>query len=208
MLLPKPMLTPEPRPADCTGRGSEAVRVALVALLPESADLALRVLRCLAGLLQTGLLTLDDTGVAGQEAGLLQGRTVVLAVNLVQRAGDAQAQRTGLAGGAATVDACNDVVSAIQIKQLERIVDFLLVQLVREVVSQFAAVDGPVAGTGNDAHAGNSFLAAANSGTGNGQGRAFLGNGLRCLGAAFRGVAGEVLASVVQLFSILSPDSP
>src|SRR6478736_1462271 len=58
---------------------------------------ALRVLRRLAGLLETGLLALDDASVAREEAGLLEGRAVVLGVDLVERTGDAEAQRAGLA---------------------------------------------------------------------------------------------------------------
>ena len=48
------------------------------------ADLALGVLLSLAGLLETGLLTLDDACVAAQVTGLLQGGAVVLDVDLVQ----------------------------------------------------------------------------------------------------------------------------
>src|SRR5262245_46000866 len=70
--------------------------------------LALRELRSAAGLVQTDLLTLDFARVAGHEAGLaqlgLQGFVV-----LDQRAGDAQADRTGLAGDAAAGDGDDDV---------------------------------------------------------------------------------------------------
>src|SRR5690606_31895879 len=114
---------------------------------------ALRVLRSLAGLLETGLLALDDARVAGQEAGLLEGRAVVLEVDLVQGTRHAVAQGTGLAGGATAVDAGDDVVGALELQHLEGVVDLLLVQLVREVVLQGAAVDGPLAGAGDDAHA-------------------------------------------------------
>src|SRR3712207_6923724 len=48
---------------------------------------ALAVLRSLAGLLQTGLLALDDAGVAGQQAGLLERRPVGLLVDRVEAAG-------------------------------------------------------------------------------------------------------------------------
>ena len=46
--------------------------------------LALGVLLSLTGLLETGLLTLDDAGVTAQVTGLLQGGAVVLDVDLVQ----------------------------------------------------------------------------------------------------------------------------
>ena len=54
----------------------------------------------------------------------------------------------------------------------ERLVDDLLVHLVREVVVQRAAVDGPLAGAGDDAHAGDGLLAAAGRRGGRDDGRA------------------------------------
>lgn len=48
------------------------------------ACLALGVLLSLAGLLEAGLLALDDAGVTTQVTGLLQGGAVVLGVDLVQ----------------------------------------------------------------------------------------------------------------------------
>ena len=48
---------------------------------------ALAVLRRLAGLLQTGLLALDDAGVTGQQPGLLERRAVGLDVDGVERTG-------------------------------------------------------------------------------------------------------------------------
>ena len=72
------------------------------------------------------------------------------------------------------MDAGDDVVGAFEIQDLEGLVDVLLVQLVREVVVQRAAVDGPLAGTRYNADTGNGFLAAANCGAGDGQCRAFL----------------------------------
>ena len=55
------------------------------------------------------------------------------------------------------MDAGNDVVGAVKIEDLEGLVDVLLVQLVREVVRQLAAVDGPLAS------AGRSFFGASAS---------------------------------------------
>ena len=48
------------------------------------ADLALGVLLSLTGLLETGLLALDDAGVTRQVTGLLEDGAVVLDVDLVQ----------------------------------------------------------------------------------------------------------------------------
>src|SRR5688500_3705902 len=174
------------------------------------ADLALGVLLSLAGLLETGLLTLDDAGVTGEVAGLLQRGAVVLDVDLVQRTGDAETQCTGLAGGATAVDAGNDVVGAFEIEDLEGLVDVLLVQLVREVVVQLAAVDGPLAGARHNADACNGFLAAANRCVVNGQCQALLLLG-SLSSAAFRGVAGQVFLSLNGFggqFIVLSHGSP
>ena len=158
--------------------------------------LALGVLLSLTGLLETSLLTLDDACVTAQVTGLLQGGAVVFDVDLVQRTGDAEAQRAGLAGDAATVDAGDNVVGAFKIKDLEGLVDVLLVQLVREVVRQFAAIDGPLAGARYNANACNSFLATANCSAGDGQCRAFLLRRCCFCSTAFRGVAGQVFLSL------------
>jgi hypothetical protein len=109
------------------------------------------------------------------------------------------------------VDAGNDVVGAIKIEDLEGLVDVLLVQLVREVVGQLAAVDGPLAGARYNANAGNSFLATANCSAGNGQCRAFLLRRSCFCSTAFRGVAGQVFLSLNGFggqFFVLSHDSP
>src|SRR3712207_3177024 len=132
-----------------------------MSLAPEGVGSALRELRSLAGLLEAGLLALLDPGVAAEEARLLEARSVVLEVDLVQRTRDSEAQRTGLARGAAAGDAGDHVVAAEQVEHLERVVDELLVELVREVVLERAAVHGEAAAAGDDAHAGDGLLAAA-----------------------------------------------
>ena len=70
---------------------------------------ALGVLRSLAGLLEAVLLRLLLARVAGEEAGLLE-RGPQLGVELDEGTGDAEAQRAGLAGDAATVERGVDVV--------------------------------------------------------------------------------------------------
>src|SRR5690625_5870898 len=82
---------------------------------------ALGVLGRLTGLLQSGLLALNGTRVAGEETGLLQGRAVVLFVNRVQRAGNTQAQRTGLAGVTATGDQRDDVEATFEDRKSTRL---------------------------------------------------------------------------------------
>src|SRR5690606_13237037 len=114
------------------------------------------------------LLALDDARVATEEAGLLEGRAVVLLVDLVQRAGDAEAHGPGLAGRAAAVEAHDHVEAALELEDRERVVDLLLVQLVREVVLERAAVDGPLAGAGDQADTGDRTLATAGAVAGRG----------------------------------------
>ncbi len=72
--------------------------------MARSARSALGVLRSLAGLLETGLLALGNASVPGEEACLLQRRSVELGVDAVERAGHTEADRAGLARGATAVD--------------------------------------------------------------------------------------------------------
>src|SRR5919107_3372537 len=132
---------------------------------------ALAVLRRLAGLLQPGLLALDDAGVTGEQAGLLQRRPVGVDVDRVQRAGDPEAQRTGLAGDPAAVDPGDDVEAAHEVGGHERLVDDLLVQLVGEVRLQRAAVDRPLPGARDEPDPRHGLLAAAGCAGGRDRGR-------------------------------------
>src|SRR3954452_1837202 len=127
---------------------------------PRRDDLALGVLGRLARLLQAVLLALLDPRVAGQEAGLLQRRTVV-GLDLLQRTGDAEAQRAGLPGDAAAVQAGDHVVRAGLLERDERLVDGLLVHLVREVLLEGAAVQLVLPRAGHEADADDGLLAAA-----------------------------------------------
>src|SRR5690606_33652162 len=86
--------------AHATPPAVEPARTAARAGSPPGAGSALGELRGAAGLVQADLLALDLAGVAGHEAGLAQVGLQRLVV-LDQGAGDAQADRTGLAGGAA-----------------------------------------------------------------------------------------------------------
>src|SRR4051794_7136429 len=152
---------------------------------------ALRELRRLPGLLQAGLLALLHPCVAGEEAGLLQAAAVVLEVDLVERARDAEPQGTGLAGGAAAGDLRDHVVRALQPEDGEGVGDELLVQLVREVVRELAAVDGDRAAARDEPDAGDRLLAAADGRAGDGERRTLRSVGRRRLGAeGGRGVDG------------------
>src|SRR5207248_2753249 len=116
---------------------------------PRGRHLPLGVLRRLAGLLQAVLLALLDPGVPGQEAGLLQ-RRAVLRVHQGQRPGHAEAQRARLPGDAAAGDPGHDVELVLRAQGHERLVDELLVHLVREVRVERPAVDRPLARAGED----------------------------------------------------------
>src|SRR6185437_13557584 len=127
---------------------------------PRTAGLTLGVLGRLTSLLQPVLLALLHPGVPGQEAGLLQRRTVV-GLDADQRAGDGQPQRTGLAGDAAAGQAGNDVVLVVLVQRDERLADQLLVHLVREVVLDGAAIELEVSGARHEPDPDDGLLAAA-----------------------------------------------
>src|SRR5690606_36783284 len=161
---------------------------------------------------QTGLLPLDRTVVAAQEAGLLERAAVVVDVVLVQRAGDTETDRTGLTGEAATREAGDDDVAALELQHLVGLDDFLLVHLVREVVLGGATVELPLAGARDDPDAGDGVLATAQAG-----GRLRLaeagGHGLRGVlaldgGLGFGGVAVDVKLFERLLGSGLGHASP
>src|SRR6185437_219988 len=122
------------------------------------ARLTLGVLRRLTGLLETGLLALLDPRVPGQEAGSLE-RGATVGVDKDQRPGDTQAQRARLAGDAAAGDPADHVELLLGAQGDERLVDELLVHLVREVLVERPVVDLPLAGAGGDAHPRDGLLA-------------------------------------------------
>src|SRR5215470_6483948 len=133
------------------GRGREACREAGVEILsrhtanaisPEQLThlwhhvrwpgrrLALGVLRRLTCLLQARLLPFLDPGVPGQEAKALQ-RRAARRIDEYQRPGDSQPQRARLAGDAAACDPRDDVELILSAERHKRLVDELLVHLIR-----------------------------------------------------------------------------
>src|SRR5216683_273865 len=129
---------------------------------PPRETLALRVLRRLARLLQAVLLALLDPRVPGQEASLLEERAVVH-VDQLERPRDPQPQGARLAGDAAARYACDDVEAVLRAEGHERLVDELLVNLVREIAIEGAAVDLPLPRARHDADPRDRFLAAAST---------------------------------------------
>src|SRR5689334_18556460 len=104
------------------------------------AGLALRVLRCLAGALQTGLLALFHAGIACEQARLLEsgaeGR-----VGLYEGAGHAMAHGTCLACGPTTEHLHSYVVLAEVFGELQGLLDHLAVnRAAAEVVLNALAV--------------------------------------------------------------------
>src|SRR5690625_1440729 len=84
------------------------------------AGLPLGVLRGLPSLLESRLLPFGRPCITGEEAGLLQGRAVVVPVDLVQRTRDREAKGAGLTGVAAAVDAGDDVEAVFDVEENER----------------------------------------------------------------------------------------
>ena len=118
---------------------------------------ALAELGCTACCFQAVLLTFLHTRIAGQEASLLQDRTVLL-VLLQQSAAQAVADSASLTGNTAARNADDDVVLALQAQQDQRRTDDQLQGLQTEVAVDVAIVDGDLAGAGVNANAGNGIL--------------------------------------------------
>lgn len=102
--------------------------------------LALRVLRCLTGALQTGLLAFLDARIACEQSGLFEGGAEV-GICLNKGAGDSVAYRACLAGHSTAEHLDCDVEVAAVLSQLQRVLDHLPVECAAtEVVPCFLAV--------------------------------------------------------------------
>src|SRR6267378_1698258 len=212
--LRSPPTSPAPCPAGVRG---ELVRVlirlgscAQARQAPRGRHLPLGVLRRLAGLLQAVLLALLDPGVPGQEAGLLQ-RRAVFRVHQGQRPGHAEAQRARLPGDAAAGDPGHDVELVLRAQGHERLVDELLVHLVREVHVERPAVDRPLARAGEDTDPGDGLLAAAGASRVPGDHRAPRDGPRRGVlgalgGVLRRGVRAELILGVLAGLGVVLDD--
>src|SRR5262249_7593358 len=129
-----------------------------------------------------------------------------------ERSRDAQAQRTSLAGDTATADPRDHVELILGTKHHERLVDDLLVHLVREVRVKSAAVDRPLTGARDDADPSDGLLAPPGPGRVAGDDLPLCGprggRGLRGLGGVLGGGvlgverlvrAAELLAGVTSV---------
>ena len=96
------------------------------------------------------------------------------------------------------MDPHEDVVGAVELEDLQRLVDQLLVDLVGEVRVQRAAVDGPLAGAGNDPDPGDGLLAPAGR-PARGGGRRLAHGGASRGGLGLGGVFGELGLVDVEL---------
>src|SRR5690606_21772562 len=131
-----------------------------VRALAEGPASALRELGGAAGLVQADLLALDLARVAGHEPGLAQIGLQRLVV-LDQRAGDAQADGAGLAGGATALDRDHDVELLGRLGQLERLAHDHARGLAAEELVDRTLVDGDVAAALAQEHARGGRLATA-----------------------------------------------
>ena len=88
----------------------------------------------------TVLLSLDHSRVSGKEAVGVQCRAVCL-VLCDKCAGDAMAACTGLTGGATTADGDDDVILALSVSNLERLLDLIDAKRIAEVLFDVSSVD-------------------------------------------------------------------
>ena len=112
--------------------------------------------------LETVLLSFLHTRVSGEEAGLLEKRTIGF-VSEKKSAGYTVTDCTCLAGDTAAANVCNDVKLAGGFGYAEGLVDDELEGFKSEVIVDITTVDGDVAGAGVDTNA--SYRALSSAGT-------------------------------------------
>src|ERR1035437_7233477 len=122
--------------------------------------LAFAELEPLACLRTARLLALDGACVAREQSEIPQ-RGAMRLIHLDERAGDRETERTGLSGGAATVDVRLYVEAAERVGRGERLLNRGDERGTREIIAERASIDVPLARTGHDVHAADGFLAAA-----------------------------------------------
>ena len=123
--------------------------------------LSLGELGCATCSLEAVLLALLHARIAGQIAGLLDDRLVVL-VRLHEGAGDAMTDGAGLAGEAAALAVDDDVELAGGFGQVQGLTDDHLQGLIAEVLVQGALVDDDVTLAGDQTNASDRLFSSAN----------------------------------------------
>jgi len=122
--------------------------------------LSLRVLRLLAGSLETVLLALLHSRVAAEEAGLPERKTVALRIDLEEGAGDTMTDGAGLARHAAALDLDLGVVCALGAGDSERHANVGLVDGIAEMRVEAPIVDDDLTRTGHESDTSHRGLAA------------------------------------------------
>ena len=122
--------------------------------------LSLGELRSTTSGLETVLLSLLHTRVAGEQAGSLESSTI-LCVNIQESAGNTVTDCACLAGDTAAGNVCNDVKLAGSAGNAEGLVDDELQGLEAEVIIDGTAVDGDLAGAGVNTDTSDGLLSAA-----------------------------------------------
>lgn len=123
--------------------------------------LALRVLRRATSLMQTSLLTLHRASITSQETGLLQRLTIARAIK-IQRTRDSETERARLPGRATTLEIRLNIELTLTIKQRERSLNLLLMQLIREIILQATTIALKLAGTRHEPHPNDRALTTPN----------------------------------------------
>jgi hypothetical protein len=101
--------------------------------------------------------------VTRQKSGLAERQAVAVRIELEQRAGDAVADRAGLAGHAAALDLDHRVEATLGPGDAEGHPDIGLIDRVPEMLHERAPVDDDLALTGQEPDAGDGGLAPARS---------------------------------------------
>jgi len=113
------------------------------------------------GGLQTVLLALLHTRIAGHEASLLQGFTQ-FRVRLAQSAADTMTDRASLARKATAANVHQHIEAAAHVGENEGLTNGHLQGFQTEIIINIALVDHNLAIAGHETYAGNRRLAAAN----------------------------------------------
>ncbi len=122
--------------------------------------LTLGELRSLTGLLETVLLSLDDSAIDSEIAMSPESRTV-LGIGLQKGSGDTEPKGTGLSRIATSDDVGLDVVLALGVGHLEGTSGIENEDLVREVFIDLLAVDDDVSLTRGNVDAGDGRLSSS-----------------------------------------------